>query len=246
VAKLVVTTCYKPAPAHLERASSLSRRFGVAVIPRVAFEAIDADLIYVVGRVHEEIRDRAGRVCFVQEGMLPTKLGEGSRHPFIRALSNGEKIERVVDCTLGLANDALHAAIALECVVVGVEGSAVLHALLEEGVARFHRKHGARIELRFGDAHVVLSGMSSRSSDVVFLDPMMSRAKKSAPAFELVRQLAVPDRASVELLSEAARVARRRVVLKLGKGAPLPAESPIRFARRERGAHVVYWIHDVS
>jgi 16S rRNA (guanine1516-N2)-methyltransferase len=182
-------------------------------------------------------------VCFVQEGMLPTKLGEGARHPFIRALGDAES---VVDATLGLANDALHAAIALRCRVVGVEGSPLLHALLEEGVARFERKYGVRIELRFGDAREVLSGMEDRSSDVVFLDPMMSRAKKSAPAFELVRQLAVPDRASAELLSEAARVARRRVVLKLGKGAPLPADSPIRFSRFERGAHVIYWVHDVD
>ena len=42
------------------------------------------------------------------------------------------------------------------------------------------------------------------------------------------------------------RVASRRVVLKLGKGAPLPADAPFAFERKELGAHVVYWIHDVT
>jgi hypothetical protein len=91
----------------------------------------------------------------------------------------------------------------------------------------------------------VLQGLPARSFDVVTLDPMMSKTKKSAPSFALVRELALPDRATPELLREAARVACKRVVLKLGKGAPLPEDAPIAFARKELGAHVVYWVHDV-
>ena len=53
-------------------------------------------------------------------------------------------------------------------------------------------------------------------------------------------------RASPTLLLEASRVARKRVVLKLGKGAPLPPGCPLAFPRCEQGTEVSYWVHDVS
>ena len=204
----------------------------------------DTTYLYVVGRHQEEVRDAGGASCFVQEGLLTSKLNEGARHPYLRALSSGKPVESIVDATLGLANDALHASRGLGCRVVGIEGSQLIHALLEDGLARFERDYGAVIELVHGRAVDVLRDMPSRSHDVVVLDPMMSKARKSAPSFALLREFALPDRADTAVLEQAARVARRSVVLKIGKGAPLP-DTPFSFGRREQGAHVTYWIHDV-
>jgi 16S rRNA (guanine1516-N2)-methyltransferase len=135
----------------------------------------------------------------------------------------------------------------LGCAVVGVEGSPVIHALLEEGLPRLAGSYPAarQIELRRGDALHVLRGLGDRSHDVVFLDPMMLHPGKSAPSFEVLRAFAVPETASPELLREAARVARARVVLKLGKGAPLPVDSPLGFTHHEQGTHLTYWVHTV-
>jgi hypothetical protein len=230
----------------------LSERLQVPLLERRAWDALfarsGADHLYVVGRAHEEVRNAQGASCFVQEGLLATKLGEGARHPFIRALAGNDGCTSLLDGTLGLANDALHAALVLGGRIVGVEGSPVLHALLEEGLVRLARAYpaAAPIELRFGRTLEVLRSLPTGGFDVVFLDPMMSKPKKSAPSFEVLRDFAVPDRATPELLEEAARVAKRRVVLKLGKGAPLPPGSPLPFSRRELGAHVIYWIHDVG
>lgn len=225
----------------------LSERFQIELMPRVAYAVMFTHVprLYVVGRDYEELKDVGGASCFVQQGLLKSKLTEGTRHPCIRAISCGEPVASIVDATLGLANDALHAAVVLGCPVVGIEGSEIMHALLEDGVARFHRDYGARIDLRFGKSIDVLRTLADRSHDVVMLDPMMSKPRKSAPSFALLRELALPDRADAVLLAEAARVARRRVVLKLGTGAPLP-ESAIAFQRCEEGAHVTYWIHDVA
>lgn len=259
--KLAVTTCYKPAPAHLARAQVLSERFtklGIEapLVERRAWDQLFAQTgashVYVVGRAHEEVRNAAGASCFVQEGMLSTKLADpvqgGARHPFLRALAGEDGCETVVDCTLGLANDALHVAVGLGARITGIEGSPVIHALLEEGLPRLARSwpEAAHISLRFGPAVDVLRALPSGSHDVVMLDPMMSRPKKSAPSFALLRDFAVMERATPELLAEAARVARKRVVLKLGKGAPLPEGSPLSFARHEPGAHVVYFVEDVD
>jgi 16S rRNA (guanine1516-N2)-methyltransferase len=242
---IAVTTCYEPSDAHRTRARVLAERFAAPLVERRAFDvmfvATGATHLYVVGRAHEELRDRAG-ACFVQEGLLATKLHEGANHPFVRALG---PCATVVDCTVGLANDALHAAVVLRCSVLGVEGSPVIHALLEEGLPRLSACYpaGQQIHLLHGDALDVLRGLGDRSHDVVFLDPMMDHPRKSAPSFVVLRAFAVPEQASAGLLREAARVARDRVVLKLGKGAPVPADSPFAFTHREQGARVTYWVH---
>jgi hypothetical protein len=187
---------------------------------------------------------------------MPTKLGEGQRHPLIRAVRGvvedgdaGDDVHVVFDATLGLANDAVHVAAATGAFVQGCEGSVVMHALLEEGLSRIARSRApwaaaaARVSAQHGDSAAVLARLPDDAVDVVVLDPMMSRRRRSAPSFELLRAFAVPDRASPRLLAEAWRVARRRVVLKLGKGAPLPVNRSIEFPRVVPGAHVVYWVH---
>ena len=242
---IAVTTGYNPSDAAQARARVLSERFEAPLVERRAFHALflatGASHLYVVGRDHEEVRAPEG-ACFVQEGLLATKLDEGSRHPFMRALG---PCASIVDCTLGLANDALHAAVFLRCSVLGVEGSPVIHALLEEGLPRLGASYagGRQIQLHHGDAIDVLRGLGDRSHDVVFLDPMMSRPRKSAPSFAVLRAFAVNESPSAELLRQAARVARARVVVKLGKGDPLPVDSPLAFSRQERGVHVTYWVH---
>lgn len=203
--------------------------------------------LYVVQRAHDEVRDVAGHTCFVQEGLLSSKLTTGREHPYMRAiLGDDAQVASVLDGTLGLANDALHAATVLDCGVRGIEGAPLLHALLEEGVPRLARTGwpaAARISVELGNTLDVLRACADGEVDVVTLDPMMSRAKKSAPSFSLLRDFALAERATPELLAEASRVARRRVVLKLGKGAPLPPHAPYEFERFERGAHVTYWVH---
>jgi hypothetical protein len=72
---------------------------------------------------------------------------------------------------------------------------------------------------------------------------MMSRPRKCAPSFAVLRTFAVHEGPSAELLQQAARVARARVVVKLGKGDPMPADSPLAFSHHERGVHVIYWVH---
>ncbi len=198
-------------------------------------------------RTHDEVRDAGGHRCFVQEGLLTSKLTDGRAHPFLRAvLGADEGVDSVMDGTLGLANDALHIATVLECSVRGIEGSPMLHALLEEGLPRLAVTGwpgAARISLEHALALDVLRACADDSVDVVSLDPMMSRPKKSAPSFSLLRDFALHERASRELLHEAARVARRRVVLKLGRRAPLPADAPYAFEHFEPGARVTYWVH---
>lgn len=242
---------------HEERAALLAARFSVPLLPRGNLEKMGAvaDCFYVVRRACEELRHKDGRSAHVQPGMMPTKLQQGLVHPFLRAVrgevaGRGEDVGSIVDATLGLANDAVHLAALTGATVRGIEKSPWLYALLEEGLPRIARGRevwaaaAGRVSAENGDSADVLGAAEDDSVDVVVIDPMMSRAKKNAPSFDLLRDFATMDRASPRLLREAWRVARRRVVLKLGKGAPLPVNRSIEFPRNAAGAHVTYWVHE--
>ncbi|MBI1949611.1 MAG: class I SAM-dependent methyltransferase [Deltaproteobacteria bacterium] len=206
-----------------------------------------ASHLYVAARAHDEVRTAEGGACFVQPSLLKMKLQDAERHPLIRALLGDDRhVERLFDGTLGLAADAMHAASVLGCEVVGTEASPVLFSLLEEGLARLGRAEPliARVRPQLGEAQAALAALPDGSFDVVMLDPMMSRPKRSTPSFAVLRAFAKDERADASLLHEALRVARRRVVLKLGKGAPLPPDAPYGFPRVERGSSVTYWVHD--
>ena len=258
--KIVVTTGRDVDGVHEERAARLAARFSVPLVPRGNLQKMgeDADCFYVVRRACEELRHKDGRSAHVQPGMMPTKLQQGPQHPFIRAVrgafdgggDDGEDVESIVDATLGLANDAVHLAALTGARVRGIEKSPWLFALLEEGLPRIAKSDeawadaAARVSAECGDSADVLAAADDDSADVVVIDPMMSRARKNAPSFDLLRDFAEMSRASPQLLREAWRVCRRRVVLKLGKGAPLPINRSIEFPRHVDGAHVAYWVHE--
>lgn len=201
----------------------------------------------MVARAHDEVRQPEGGTCFVQPALLKIKLQDAERHPLMRALLGDDaRVQRLFDGTLGLGADAMHAASVLGCEVVGTEASPVLFSLLEEGLPRLARGEARLAGVRpiNAEACATLAALPERAFDVVMVDPMMSRPKRSTPSFSVLRAFAKGERADAELLREALRVARRRVVLKLGKGAPLPPQAPYRFPRVEQGGAVSYWVHD--
>lgn len=259
--KIVVTTGRDVDPVHEARAALLAARFSVPLLPRGNLEKMGevADCFYVVRRACEELRHKDGRSAHVQPGLMPTKLQQGQAHPFVRAVRGEcgvgfggvvDDVGSIVDATLGLANDAVHLAALTGAGVRGIEKSPWLYALLEEGLPRIARGRepwadaAGRVGAEHGDSADVLAASADDSVDVVVIDPMMSRAKKNAPSFDLLRDFAEMSRASPRLLREAWRVCRRRVVLKLGKGAPLPVNRSIEFPRHLAGAHVAYWVHE--
>ncbi len=259
--KLAVTLGRHIGAPHQRRAAALAARFSCPLLQRRGLEGLAAqhevDAFYVVSVEHEGIRLPRGAVTFVQPGMIKTKVGEGRRHPLIRAVAGdfdddereGAPVESVLDGTLGLAGDALHVATVLDVDVHGSEGSTVMHALLEEGLPRLANDPltaaARRITLpeQATDTLTLLRALPDDSVDVVMLDPMMRRPLKSAPTFDLVRFYAVSTPATPALLLEARRVARRRVVLKLARGIALPADHPFAFGRTTFGVHVSYRVH---
>ena len=125
----------------------------------------------------------------------------------------------------------------LGCVVDMIERSAVVAALLQDGLNRaavdltLASWLPTRMQLWHGVAKDLLSNWQSiqpskTRPDVVYLDPMFPHRKKSAAVkkeMRLFQQLLGPDEDADLLLEPALALAKKRVVVKRPSGAPFLA-----------------------
>ncbi len=127
-----------------------------------------------------------------------------------------------LDGTLGLASDALIAAhvVGETGRIIGVEKSLPLSILVREGLA-FHAERETemmpvlvRMELHHGDNLEFLRSCPADSADIVYFDFMFHRPVTASFGIETIRDYAVYDVLTDGHIAEAARVARKRVVVK--------------------------------
>jgi 16S rRNA (guanine1516-N2)-methyltransferase len=126
----------------------------------------------------------------------------------------------VFDATLGLAADALVCARAVGASgrVIGVEASLPLFLLVKEGLARMRPfSKSCAIEPRLGRAEALLAELPDGSVDCVLFDPMFDRPRRASQAFDVLRRFALHEPLTEKTLFEARRVARRWVVVKVGR-----------------------------
>lgn len=220
----VVSVANKPHEGDEQRARELAARHGLQFVPRKWKEPMESllerhPLVFVPAR--------NGLTLWSKEGTLRWALGmahlrlmrfeEGDRtDQFLRHAELREG-DRVLDCTLGLAQDALLAArvVGQKGAVVGVEKSLPLFVLTSEGL-RTHAfpEKSARIEVVHADAAEFLRAQPAKSFDVVIFDPMFEKPQKSQPQFDGLRRFADYAPLTPEMIADAQRVARRHVLVK--------------------------------
>lgn len=217
---LAVTSTGGAAPAA--RAQALAARLGLPHLFRERRSLPDllglAEVLLIIGNDGPRLLDRQGALRFhLGIGELRRRrLLQGEPDALVSAagLRPGD---RVLDCTLGLAQDALVAARAVgpSGAVLGIEASAPLHALCAAGVEMLPPDAAAcAIAVRHGDAAALLPAMPRGAFDAVILDPMFDRPGPAQPGFALLRRHALARPLEAALVAEARRVARRAVVIK--------------------------------
>lgn len=128
----------------------------------------------------------------------------------------------VLDCTLGLAGDAVVASYFAgdSGKIVGVETSPVVYLITEYGLKKFVCKNAIltaalrRIETINLDSYSYLCTLADHSFDIVYFDPMFRQPVYSSSHLKPLRYLADMRPLSHEMLVQACRVAKRRVVIK--------------------------------
>ncbi|ATB48026.1 protein-L-isoD(D-D) O-methyltransferase [Corallococcus macrosporus DSM 14697] len=224
---LAVTTSTKVDAALVREARAVAARWSVPFLPRRAKESVapwlgtKAAALLVVGGDGVTLWDAEGSFGF-HAGMAHLRrmrLREGEQDAFVR-VAELRAGDAVLDCTLGLGQDAMVASLAVGPTgrVVGLEASLALGAVAGEGLRRYALgEDSGPIEVVHADARAYLKTLPPRSFDVVFFDPMFARPRKAQPAFDMLRRFAEHAPLTQETLAEGRRVARRWVVVKGAK-----------------------------
>ncbi len=136
--------------------------------------------------------------------------------------------DRFLDCTLGLGADAIVASylVGAEGQVVGLESSEVLAYIVGFGMRYYKtdinwlKEAIERIEVIQANHLEFLRQQERGSFDIVYFDPMFRVPVTSSQALSPLRVFADHRPLSIEAVTEALRVARRRIVVKERKDSP--------------------------
>lgn len=225
-----------------DRPLLLAARLSLPLVPASAPQDFDFLLFYTAeGLVLKHTRPKGlGQltVDFTSPEMIyRVKHGGGRKQAIARAVGLKKGWQpHVLDATAGLGRDAFILA-CLGCRVNMFERSPVLAALLEDAWQRAlhsddHTKEIVTERLRFtrGDSrHYLQLLRPEECPDVICLDPMYPERSKSSlvkKEMRILRMVAGDDPDGVELLATALLRARKRVVVKRPRLAPILGHIP--------------------
>jgi ubiquinone/menaquinone biosynthesis C-methylase UbiE len=150
------------------------------------------------------------------------RIKAGINDPLI-CISQLQKGDTFLDCTLGIGSDAIVASYVVGELgkVVGVESNKYISFLVKEGLQNYVYDIDYDIESSLRRIEVVnennlnyLQNLDNNSFDVVYFDPMFSKAIEESNGINMIRNFANYSDITKKLFDEAYRVAKRRVVLK--------------------------------
>lgn len=132
--------------------------------------------------------------------------------------------DTVLDCTLGIGSDAIVISYLNELgEVTGLEKSPVICLIVREGLSSYKgrdyklQQAMSRIKVTCTDYNAFLKKQPDNSFDIIYFDPMFRVPKTKSSGIGAIRVLADKSPLSPEILREAMRVSRQRVVVKEGR-----------------------------
>ncbi|UOQ85749.1 class I SAM-dependent methyltransferase [Gracilibacillus salinarum] len=227
---MIITTAGRTNAHYVHEAQALAEQYQITYIERkgVAVERLKQEYhtdVLVAGKngLYLSPQELQSDVFFHPNvAMVRAKrLFKGEEDPLIQAtgLKSGMSF---LDCTLGLASDAIIASIAVgpSGIVTGVEGSFPLYLLVKEGLKRYQSGNQALLDaMKQIDvkqtAHLpFLQNTETNAYDVVYFDPMFQEKIDSSDGIKGLRSRSITEAITERTIAEAKRVARKRVVLK--------------------------------
>lgn len=225
--KVAVTTSHDD-KGVLNQAQAIAAELAIEFLPRRR-KSLDGlrqeyGLDYVLVVEKEQIVLKGETSIAWHPGMAVPRLKalrQGKTDPLVEALGLREG-DRVLDCTLGLASDALVCAYAVGTTgsVTGLEANPYLAFITRWGLKNFNgqnthvREVLRRISVLHADYEKFLCRQPDDSFDVVYFDPMFRQGLTQSSSMNAIRPLAKYNPVSEAALQEALRVAERKVVLK--------------------------------
>ncbi|MBR4642573.1 MAG: class I SAM-dependent methyltransferase [Selenomonadaceae bacterium] len=233
MASFIVTTTRKPDSAQENFAEEISLKLGGKFLRR---EDFSFDTLKKIHGVENILLVKKNSLSIVtEEGELffhpntahlrikNLRGGEGDRLIDALKISEGSK---VLDCTLGLGSDAV-----VESFIVGSKGKVValeinplIFEVVSHGLKNFSEDSPhileamRRVEVVHADCKDFLKTCAENSFDVVYFDPMFRHPIKKSSGLNPIRPLADNRPLTEEIIRDACRVAKFRVVMKEHSG----------------------------
>ena len=233
IVTMIVTTSLREIAADIAAAELFSQQLNVPFVARnrqsmqELQKNTNATVIIVFENQQPVVTNSAGKFFF-HRGLSELRilnLLRGGNDPLVKALGL-EPGMRVLDCTLGLAADALVAAHAVGETgsVCGLESVPLVALMTRFGLDSLQtnfadtspelRAAAGRIEVVPADHAAYLPELPYGAFDVVYFDPMFRRPKKSSSGIQSLRDYADARPLTRETLQQALSVAKSRVVIK--------------------------------
>lgn len=235
IRRVVVTTKRKPSKAQEIAAKQVASELEIPFVSRNDRSILrlkedeskatghTLDAVLVAGGSQPRLHLPNG-VFYYHPGMGVNRLRQirlGREDWMLKAmdLSPGQ---HVLDATLGIGSDLLVAShtVGAKGRAVGLESEPLLWYIVREGMANYtHSRDDVTQALRRIEAVNVcyqkyLATAPDDSFDVVYFDPMFQDPVEESHHMDLLRPMANMEHLTLESIQEAARVARRRVVVK--------------------------------
>lgn len=137
-------------------------------------------------------------------------------------LSEAGPGDTVLDCTVGLGADAIvfSHVVGPAGKVMALESELVPYLLVREGLSHYRsdvselNEAMRRIQVYFAEHLSYLRLLPDRSVDIVYFDPMFGKPVQSSSSMSPLRDVANDEPLTRDAVKEAARVARKKVLLK--------------------------------
>ncbi|HWR43071.1 class I SAM-dependent methyltransferase [Sporomusa sp.] len=231
---LIVTTAQKPSPDVIRLANDIAARLCVQFIPRNShslatirekYEVCDLIVVASNGPI---IHTAAGEYFFhLSMAELRIKNLINGKHDHMVIAMGLEAGMSVLDCTLGLATDAIVASfVAGETgIVTGLESSQVIALITGYGLQNFTVDSEAditsalrRVKVENAEYCQYLEELPDNSFDIVYFDPMFRNPIYKSSNVNPIRTLANMSPLTPEAIRQACRVAKQKVVVKEAVG----------------------------
>ncbi|MCD8509810.1 MAG: class I SAM-dependent methyltransferase [Bacillus sp. (in: Bacteria)] len=228
---VIITTCGRPNQSVILKAEQLAERLRISYIKREKQS------------VHSLISNFNAAVIVVEKDRLTVQAGNGQPpfffHPnaamfrakrFLKTKEDPlvqacqlQREDKFLDATLGLGSDAIIASMAtgVEGEVTGIESSEIIAFIVEQGMQTYSSNVPMidealrRINVQCSSHLQWLQGKPADAYDVIYFDPMFEEAVTGAIGFDAMRSFTVKSSFTGELVEEAKRVAKKRVVLRI-------------------------------
>lgn len=230
--KIAVTTTREADESLNDKAKSISKELNIEYIKRGNYSIKntilknDFDYLVVVEKDKIVIKGEDSTV-FWHPNLSELKIKsmrQGNKESIIEA-TNLEKGNSILDCTLGLAGDSLvfSSVVGETGSVVGTEINKYIAYLSKNGLQDYNDNSETlncanNIEVVNESYEDYLLKQGDNSFDVVYFDPMFKEANKKSTTINSFRIFADHKGLTKEILNEALRVCKKRVVIKERQG----------------------------